>query len=257
MTTTNTSDRSSRGTAEASRASLAPSAIDLARSVDPRLGSQAQCFGSKLKILPGVTIPLRSMLVTSAEHELLISPVGTPEEASHLGAAPLTLIAPSLLHHIHLAATIERFRPVALWAPPGLAHKHPELGPIHVFGVDAWPHGDLVDVVVIEGAPVRNEVVFFHRASKTIYTADLFFNIRHPEGFLTSMALRFMGLYGRFAAAKQWRHWVKDRAAFTRSIEAVLAWDFERIVMAHGEPVDDHAHDRFEIALRELQLLDS
>jgi hypothetical protein len=160
------------------------------------------------------------------------------------------------LHHLHLAATIERFRPVALWAPPGLAQKQPELGPIRVFGLDPWPHGDLVEVVVIEGAPVRNEVVFFHRASRTIYTADLFFNIRRPEGMLTSLALRLMGIHGRFAPAKQWKHWVTDRAAFTRSIEEVLAWDFERIVMAHGEPVEDRAKDRFEIALRELQLLE-
>jgi hypothetical protein len=127
---------------------------------------------------------------------------------------------------------------------------------MRVFGVDAWPHRDLLEVVVIEGAPARNEVVFFHRASRTIYTADLFFNIAKPEGLLTSIACRVMGVHRRFAAAKAWKHWVTDRAAFTRSIEEILAWDFDRIVMSHGEPIDDHAHDRFEIALRELQLLD-
>ena len=246
-----TSDHSPRGAAEAPHVPRAHAANE------PRQDSQAQYFGSQLKILPGVTIPLRSMLVTCAERQLLISPIGTAEEASALGAAPLTLIAPSLLHHLHLPATIERFRPVALWGPPGLAHKLPALGPIHVFGVDPWPHPGLLQAVVIEGAPVRNEVVFFHPASRTIYTADLFFNIAKPEGVLTGLAMRFMGIHRRFAAAKQWRHWVKDRAAFTRSIEQVLAWDFARIVMAHGDPIEDRAHDRFEIALRELQLLDS
>lgn len=248
-----TPDRSSRSAVEAPRA---PVAQALSSTAEPRSASRLHTFDAKLKLLPGVTIPLRSLLVTSAEHELLISPVGTAEEASHLGTAPLTLIAPSLLHHLHLGATIERVRPLALWAPPGLAAKHPELGPMHVFGVDPWPHANLLDAVVIEGAPVRNEVVFFHAPSKTIYTADLFFNIREPEGLLTPLAFRAMGIHRRFAAARPWRRWVIDRAAFTRSIEQVLAWDFERIVMAHGDTLEVNARERFEIALRELQLLE-
>ena len=257
MTTppTTSSDRSPPRAADAPRAALAHSSSG-PRAAGSRHDSQVRYFGSNLKILPGVTLPLQSMLVTDTERALLISPVGTPEEAAHIAAAPVTLIAPSLLHHLHLPAAIERFRPVALWGPPGLAHKRPELGPVHVFGVDAWPHRDLLEVAVIEGAPVRNEVVFFHPASRTIYTADLFFNVREPEGALTSLAMRLLGVHRRFAAAKQWRRWVTDRAAFTRSIEEVLAWDFERIAMAHGDPIEDRAHDRFEIALRELGLLE-
>jgi hypothetical protein len=212
-------------------------------------------FDSKLKLLPGVTIPLRSMLIATAEQQLLVSPVATAEEAALAGNMPLTLIAPSLLHHRHLEPALEHYHPVALWGPPGLAEKKPELMPIHVFGVDAWPHGDLLEFVTIEGAPKRNEVVFFHRDSRTLYTADLFFNIREPEGFLTPLTFRMMGIYRRFAIARMWRHWVVDRAAFARSIDAILAWDFERIVVAHGEAVEHRARDQFEAALREVGLI--
>lgn len=217
--------------------------------------SNATYFDSKLKLLPGVTIPLRAMKVTTVDRQILISPVATAEEASEIDTAPLTVVAPSLLHHIHLEATIERYRPVALWGPPGLAEKVPDLGPMHVFGEDPWPHADQLEFVVIEGAPKRNEVVFFHKASRTIYTADLFFNIREPEGFLTPLTFRMMGIYKRFAAAKMWRRWVADRAAFQRSIEQVLAWDFQRIVVAHGAPIEQDAKVQFEAALRELQLI--
>lgn len=217
--------------------------------------SNASYFDSKLRLLPGVTIPLRAMKVTNPERQILISPVGTAEEASEIDTTPLTLVAPSLLHHRHLEAAIERYRPVALWGPPGLADKLPELGPIHVFGEDAWPHADQLEVVMIEGAPRRNEMVFFHRASRTIYTADLFFNIREPEGLLTPLTFRMMGIYKRFAAAKMWRRWVVDRAAFQRSIEQILSWSFERIVMAHGDPIERDARVQFEAALRELELI--
>jgi hypothetical protein len=109
--------------------------------------------------------------------------------------------------------------------------------------------------VVVEGAPKRNEVVFFHKPSRTIYTADLFFNIREPEGFLTPLTFRAMGIHRRFATAKMWRRWVIDRAGFARSIDKILAWDFDRIVVAHGDVVDQHARVQFEAALRELGLI--
>lgn len=212
-------------------------------------------FDSKLKLLPGVTIPLRAMMVDNGERQILISPVGTPAEAAQVQAAPLTVVAPSLLHHLHLENAVERYRPIALWGPPGLAEKHPDLGPMHVFGEDPWPHADQLAFVIVEGAPRRNEVVFFHAASKTIYTADLFFNIREPEGFLTPLTFRVMGIYRRFGAAKMWRRWVTDRAAFRRSIEQILTWDFERIVVAHGEVVSRDARAQFVRALRELELI--
>jgi hypothetical protein len=220
-----------------------------------RTDSAVSYFDSKLKLLPGVTIPLRAMMVGNGERQVLISPVGTPAEAAEVEAAPLTVVAPSLLHHLHLETAIERYRPVALWGPPGLAEKVPDLGPMHVFGEDPWPHADQLEFVIVEGAPKRNEVVFFHKASKTIYTADLFFNIREPQGLLTPLTFRLMGIYKRFAAAKMWRRWVTDRIAFQRSIEQILAWDFERIVVAHGDPVERDAHVQFEAALRELELI--
>jgi len=218
-------------------------------------GSDVTYFESKLKLLPGVSIPLRAMMVSNGERQILISPVGTPAERAVVEAAPLTVAAPSLLHHLHLETAIERYRPVALWGPPGLAERHPDLGPMHVFGEDPWPHADQLAFVIVGGAPKRNEVVFFHQASKTIYTADLFFNIREPEGLLTPLSFRLMGIYRRFAAAKMWRRWVTDRAAFQRSIDQILAWDFERIVVAHGEVVSQNARAQFVAALRELELI--
>jgi hypothetical protein len=221
-----------------------------------RTRSRASYFESSLHMLPGMNLPLRSMLVAGDGRQFLISPVGTADEASQIGSDPLLLLAPSLLHHVHLPRAIERYRPVALWGPPGFAEKKPELGPVHTFGVDPWSYDDQLAFTVVEGAPRRNEVVFFHRASRTIYTADLLLNLQQPTGWLSSIALRVMGVHGRLAPVKLWKHWVTDRAAFSRSIEHILAWDFERIVMAHGTPVEDNAHERFEIALRELNLIE-
>ena len=46
----------------------------------------------------------------------------------------------------------------------------------------------------------------------------------------------------------------RDRPAFLRSIDAVLAWDFDRIAMGHGELVTKNAKQMFVEALREREL---
>lgn len=222
-----------------------------ARSI---IDSRTYYFDSSLRLLPGVTIPLRSMLVEASKQQLLISPVGTPEEASQVDA-PVIVVAPSLWQLRHLAAAVARYRPIALWGPPGLAEHKPAFSPVHVLGLDAWPYHDQLEFVVVEGAPGCKEVVFFHRPSRTIYTAHLFCNICEPEGLLAPLAFRVMGIYRRFATAKVWRRWITDRVAFARSIDEILRWDFDRIVVAHGDVVDQDARAQLVAALRELRLI--
>ncbi len=217
--------------------------------------SEARYFTSDMKMLPGVHLPLRSMLVTTAKDTLLVSPVGTGDEMSAVGEREVTLVAPSLLHSKHIGTARTALNTTSLWGPRGFAEKHPELGPVKTFDVDAWPHAATLPYVVIGGAPRRNEVVFFHRATRTIYTADLVFNVRKPTGVLSPLAFRAMGIHKRFAVARPWKLWIKDSAAFKRSIDAVLAWDFDRIAMAHGEILEANGRDRLIAALRERDLL--
>jgi len=226
-----------------------------ARERERTIASSLQTFDSKLKMLPGVCVPLRSMLVTAGRDEILVSPVGTAEEAATIGDRLTTLVAPSLLHHLHLVDSVARYRPLSLWGPPGLSEKRPELAPMHVFGRDVWPHRDVLDFVLVAGAPARNEIVFFHKASHTLYTADLFFNIHEPEGWLTPITYRAMGIWKRFAMMRPWKKWVTDRAAFEASIELMMDWDFDRIVMAHGDPVEGEAKHLILCALAERKLL--
>ena len=211
-----------------------------------------QTFDGELQLLPGVHIPLRSFYVAS--RRVLISPVGGAAENAILPTAE-AIVAPSLLHHKHLIDAQRAAPYAAIWGPPGLANKIPELGEVNVLGRDPWPFGDELDFEVIEGAPKRNEVVFFHRASGTIYTADLVFNMRGDAGWLSKLTFRAMGVYQRFGMAKPWKHWVKNRGAFLESIERVLAWPFDRIVMAHGEIVETGGKRLLREALRERGLL--
>ena len=208
-----------------------------------------------MKIVPGVALPLRSMLVAAGDQHILISPVGTADEIAAVGRGLVTLVAPSLLHHLHLLEVWKRVHAGAVWGPPGFEHKKAELADVRILGRDTWPFRDIVDFVVVRGAPKRNEVVFYHRPSHTLYTADLVFNITEPHGVLAPVAYRMLGVHERFAMMRPWRRWVTDRAAFRRSIDRILAWDFTRIVVAHGDIIERDARARLVAALRERRLI--
>jgi hypothetical protein len=212
-------------------------------------------FDSELSVFPGVRMPLRSMLVDSPTKAILISPVGTRAELAAIDGKPCVIAEPSLLHHKRLAKAVAQLSPRELWGPPGFADKLPEFADASVFGADPWPHDDLLSFTLIEGAPFRNEIVFFHGQSKTLYTADLVFGIIQPSGLIANLAMRALGVGRAFGAAKMWSHWIKDPAAFRRSIDRVMGWPFERIAMAHGEIVEGNARAKLFGALRERGLV--
>jgi hypothetical protein len=217
--------------------------------------STVRFFDSELNVFPGVRLPLRSMLVESPTKAILVSPVGTRAELAAIDGKACVLAEPSLLHHKRLAQAIEKLSPRELWGPPGFAEKLPEFADASVFGADPWPHDELLSFTLIEGAPFRNEIVFFHRASRTLYTADLVFGIVQPSGILTPLVMRALGVGRAFGAAKMWSHWIKDPAAFRRSIDRVMGWPFDRIAMAHGEIVEGNARAKLFGALRERGLI--
>ena len=48
---------------------------------------------------------------------------------------------------------------------------------------------------------------------------------------------------------------IRDKEAFARSMRALLAFDFERLVVAHSEPIETDAKRAVEQALRDSELL--
>jgi hypothetical protein len=225
-----------------------PETLHPSRNIGPSIPSY---FVSTLHLLPGVRLPVRSMFVPL--RGILVSPVGTPDERAIMPGVR-TIVEPSLLHHKHLGEARALAPTAELWGPPGFGDKL-EVPDVKVFGRDPWPHDAELAALVIEGAPKRNEVVFLHRPTRTLYTADLVFNVLGDAGPLASLTFRMMGIHQRFAVARMWNHWVRDRTAFDRSIAELLTWDFDRIVMAHGAIVTTNGKQRLIDALRERDLL--
>lgn len=160
------------------------------------------------------------------------------------------LIAPNLLHHLYLGAASERWPKARVLAPRALRDKRPDLRIDAALeeGLPA-PLAASVRAVKIEGAPSLDEVAFFHETSQTLVVTELVFNVTRPEGLMANILLFFAGCRGRLAQSRAWRMFVKDRAAAASSARALLALPFEKLVVAHGDVVENRARERLESAL--------
>jgi hypothetical protein len=163
------------------------------------------------------------------------------------------IIAPSTLHHLFVASAQRAFPAARSYAVEGLAKKRKDLHFDEVLGAQApafWS-GQMDQVVI--GNRVMREVDFFHQASRTLVAVDLVENFR-PQTPGTNAALRFsmrlFGMWGRPRPAPELRLFTRDRKAARLALERVLAWDFDRAVIAHGELLDRHPHEAIREAWR-------
>lgn len=80
--------------------------------------------------------------------------------------------------------------------------------------------------------------MFCDRGSRTLILTDLL-QSAHPESPpLTRLVHRLYGTYGNPGPPPPVRLGFREKAAARASLERVLSWDFERIVLAHGRLVE-------------------
>ena len=169
---------------------------------------------------------------------LLHSPIALTEslrmEIEELGSVRY-VIAPNRFHHLFASDWTVRYPRSRLYVAPGLHDKRPDLTVTGVLPQDA-PDSWLTDLecILFEGLPLSNEVVFFHRKTRTLLLCDLAFNIGPEAPWLTRLTFRLWGRYNDFGPTRFERLMIRDRGAAKRSLERILTLDFERVIVTHG-----------------------
>jgi Domain of unknown function (DUF4336) len=207
------------------------------------------CAESEMKMPGGVRMNTRMTVVRLANGELMVhSPIRLDDvlakEIDALGNVG-HIVAPNRFHHLFFGPCAERYPKARTYGPSGLAEKVPALRIDEVLG-DAAPSawsGEL-EQLVVQGAPKMTEVVIYHRPTKTLIVSDLFFNIVHPANLMTKVLLTFTGARGKLAKSRVWALIKEDGAAFDASVRKVLAWDFDKLIMAHGDVVEKNAAEK-------------
>jgi len=190
----------------------------------------------------GVEVGARMAVVRRGDELLLYSPItrspGLAAEVERLGT-PRVVVAPNRLHHLYVQDWLSAHPDARLLVAPGLDRKRQDLRPSAILG-DAAPEGwgDVLDQALVAGVPFMNEVVLFHRPSATLVASDLLFNVGPESPSLTRLVFRLVGAYGKPSITPLERLLLRDREAFRRALTRVLAWPFERIVVAHGTVIE-------------------
>jgi len=153
------------------------------------------------------------------------------------------IVAPGNFHYLHVRAWQEAFPNTKTWICPGVERKCPDLefdGFLCDHAPPEW--ASELEHALVRGNWIIWEVCFFDRPSKTLILTDLVENIG-DQTQRTNWVLRFwwkvvMHMWNIPKPAPEYQIGWKHKQAARRSLERVLAWDFDRVVIAHGENLE-------------------
>jgi hypothetical protein len=173
----------------------------------------------------------------------------TPEDCSAISeiGEVQAIVEATNFHDTFSMAAMTQFANSRYFAPSGFPLEN-ELKPEPIErGKEIW--GDELIWELLAGAPRLNEWVCFHPESKTLVVADLLFNCR-PNDFPGRVFFAFAGIRGWPGNCRLFRMCIRNRQALESSLNRVLCWDFERVVVAHGETIEKDAKHVFTAAIR-------
>ncbi|HVU30734.1 MAG TPA: DUF4336 domain-containing protein [Sphingomicrobium sp.] len=194
----------------------------------------------------GFDYPTRMVVVRLADGGLwLWSPIdpSEPLEREVRALGPVRhLVSPNKLHHLFLEAWKAKFPEAKLWGPPSTVSRFPKL---HFSGVlTDRPPADWageIDQYYFPNSPLLDELMFFHRQSRTAIIADLSqpfseeFLKEHWPWWLRPIA-RAAGMVERWGYPPlEVRLTFRNRSAARAKLCSLIDESPDHVVVAHGE----------------------
>ncbi len=174
----------------------------------------------------------------------------SPELVSALNAlGPVRyLVAPGNFHYLHVRDFQKAYPNAVTFLCPGIDKKAPNL-PFHELlghtAPKAW-RGQ-IDQVHVRGAKHMTEVAFCHRDTKTLILTDLIENIGSDtpdvDWKLRFWWKRIFHMWNTPKPAPEYQLGTQDRDAIRAALQQILSWDFDRIMLAHGDLILDDAKE--------------
>jgi hypothetical protein len=199
--------------------------------------------------LGGARINARMTVIRLRSGELVIHSPCPFDQALTTEVAALgkvaAIIAPGNFHWLHVASCQRAFPDAVTYVCPGVEERARQLPFDVVLGDEAPPlwAGELSQVA-LQGTRVMREVAFFHHASKSLVLTDLIENVT-PNTAGTNAYLRLLfraiGMWKRPSPAPEYRIAWGDKARVRECMRRILAWDFERVILSHGDLVTQDA----------------
>jgi hypothetical protein len=215
--------------------------------------------------LGSLPFPTRMAVIRLTSGDLFLhSPIALHEDLARAVEAlgrVRHLVSPNRLHYAFIPDWKRRFPEARTWASPGVRERAASQGIEIAFDADLADRPDPawsldIDQLVFRGSRIVEEVVFFHRESRTLVLADLvesfeprrfsrawrpflrLARVADPDG-QTPLDLR-LSFLGRARSARE-------------SFARVRAWEPERVILAHGRWYAENGKAELDRAFRWLR----
>ncbi len=216
---------------------------------------------------PGsMPFPTRMTIVRLDGGELFVhSPIEFDEELSRsvekLGKVA-HLVSPNKIHYAHIATWKEHYPEATAWASPGVRERADSQDIEVAFDRDLGdePEGPWVgelEQMRFRGSRVMDEMVFFHRKSRTLILADLIENFelhRVPAKYRCLMRLAGITDPDGRAPLDYRLTFIGNKDEARESARELIAMDPERVIVAHGRWYDTDGVAELRRAFRWLDV---
>jgi hypothetical protein len=201
----------------------------------------------------GFEVGTRMTVIHLSSNKLMvISPIkldnSTINDLNQLGEV-IYIVVPNLYHHLFVAEFQSYYPHAKLLAVSGLERKRPDLQIDQIISNQSIPLIDEVKYLLVEGfntfdmrgySPL-NECVFFHPKSRTLIVTDIVFHFDKQCSPTTKLLAKMLGGYKQLRPSLLEKFATQDKIKVKRSIQQLLSWDFQRIIMAHGSIIAQDA----------------
>jgi glyoxylase-like metal-dependent hydrolase (beta-lactamase superfamily II) len=188
---------------------------------------------------------------------IVISPIKVDEETINQinEAGKVTIIiAPNLYHHLSISDFKSIYSDAKIFAAPGLEFKRQDIKFNKILDRGKIGSEDEIEYFLFEGFKILdlkgfsplNEIVFFHRASRTLILTDTAFHFNESFPLTTQLTMRLIGGYKKLEPSILEKLATREKAKVKNSIQKVLEWDFERVIVAHGSILENEAKDKLK-----------
>lgn len=202
----------------------------------------------------------------------------TRDKVKEMGDDVKFIVAPDFVHHLYVKEWADAFPSAKCIGVEGLDEKRKDIKWAGLYGKDSAEASSsygFENEIQARYFPTfaNKDVVFLHKASRSLIVADLIFNLpgneqyaSTPKGkptspipFLVSFAKYlqpYSGLHASFlwlAGSASGQGSAQDkRSQFAKDAAAVASWDFDRIIPCHGDVVDGKGREAWLSAFKKV-----
>ena len=107
-----------------------------------------------------------------------------------------------------------------------------------------------LEALPLQGVPFWDETVLYHRPTQTLLGADIVCSAHDNDHWSWRLGARLTGCYERVWVPPDARKKIVDRGAAARSLAEMLKRPAQRLVIGHGEIIDERWREQLAGAWR-------